>query len=50
MRLLRRHGHLRVTIETMLRVDGKLVSEQTRVVTLVSPGTAARPGTTARNR
>ncbi|MFZ1154775.1 MAG: choice-of-anchor D domain-containing protein, partial [Solirubrobacteraceae bacterium] len=34
--LLKRHGHLRVTIETVIRGDGKIIAERTRTVKLIA--------------
>jgi hypothetical protein len=36
MALLKRHGHLRATIETIIRVDGKIIAEGSRTVKLVT--------------
>jgi hypothetical protein len=39
--LLEQHGHLRVTIETVIRADGKIIAERTRTIKLVSSETTA---------
>jgi hypothetical protein len=34
--LLKRHGHLRATIETVIRADGKIIAERTRTIRLLA--------------
>jgi hypothetical protein len=40
--LLRQRGRLRVTIEAMIRADGRIVAKRTRVVKLAAPRAVAR--------